>query len=388
MNLLGFRVVGLVHLVLVLNAAVVVSETFTVDRFDDANGSCTPGDCSLREALLAANATPESDSVVLPEGTHILSIPEAFPGDPTTGGLEILFFDVEIVAPDGAIVDAQGIDRVFRFFQSNSRLENLTITGGYEPDGIGGGVYGEQSDLELSNLWITGNLARAGGGLGIEIGTVTLADSTVSDNTAGESGGGAYVFGISSSVLGRLEIGNSTVSGNQAQFAGGAIMRASAGELLLEHSTITDNTNRPGDPTIFAFLFATRANAVQTLIEGTCTAGPETSCIYQTSRTDELPVLDLGLAPLAANGGSTPTHRLLPTSPAIDLVALGAACPSADQRGFVRPEDGDGDGVATCDAGSYELAASAAVAVPILSSVGKLFLVSLLALIGLVVLRR
>ncbi len=48
----------------------VAAATFTVSRLDDpAPGSCTPGDCSLREAVAAANAAPGQDVIALPVGT-------------------------------------------------------------------------------------------------------------------------------------------------------------------------------------------------------------------------------------------------------------------------------------------------------------------------------
>lgn len=64
--------------------------------------------------------------------------------------------------------------------------------------------------------------------------------------------------------------------------------------------------------------------------------------------------LDPSLGPLEDNGGPTLTHALLPGSPAIDA-ADDAKCPSIDQRGIERPQDGDGNGVATCDIGAFEL---------------------------------
>jgi hypothetical protein len=59
------------------------------------------------------------------------------------------------------------------------------------------------------------------------------------------------------------------------------------------------------------------------------------------------------LGPLADNGGSTETHALLPSSPAIDS-GSNVACLAMDERGKLRPIDGTADGVAICDLGAFE----------------------------------
>ena len=66
------------------------------------------------------------------------------------------------------------------------------------------------------------------------------------------------------------------------------------------------------------------------------------------------------LGPLQDNGGPTETHALLTGSPAID--AGEAVCAdvdgnplTTDQRGALRPVDGNDDGVAACDIGAFEL---------------------------------
>ncbi|MCP4547035.1 MAG: hypothetical protein GY835_11270, partial [bacterium] len=208
----------------------------------------------------------------------------------------------------------------------------------------------ESSNLALENVWIVDNQGDLGGGIIILLGTVTLDHVTISGNES-FTGGGIWLLGIGQTLpetIGRLEIRNSTISGNHAEYDGGAILVGGAGQLLLEYSTIVENTNRPGDETISSILSHAPANAVYTLVEGACSAGSDASCIYLSSKVEELAVSDLGLGPLAMNGGTTPTHALTSASPAIDLVPLGAACPPDDQRGTARPQDGDGDREARC----------------------------------------
>jgi hypothetical protein len=58
---------------------------------------------------------------------------------------------------------------------------------------------------------------------------------------------------------------------------------------------------------------------------------------------------------LAFNGGFTPTVELLPNAAAIDA-GTNVGCPATDQRGALRPFDGDGDQIPQCDVGAYERA--------------------------------
>jgi len=80
---------------------------------------------------------------------------------------------------------------------------------------------------------------------------------------------------------------------------------------------------------------------------------PVVSCFF--SNTGSANKLDpqLSLAGLADNGGPTKTIALIPGSPAIDAIPL-ADCPTADQRGFPRPDVGE----VACDIGAYESAAT------------------------------
>lgn len=72
--------------------------------------------------------------------------------------------------------------------------------------------------------------------------------------------------------------------------------------------------------------------------------------------------------PIADNGGATWTQALSFASSAIDA-ADPEICVDFDQRGVVRPEDGDDDETAVCDMGAFEdvIAATEFVFIPIVS---------------------
>jgi hypothetical protein len=86
----------------------------------------------------------------------------------------------------------------------------------------------------------------------------------------------------------------------------------------------------------------------------------------------DLSEVDPLLGPLQPNGGPTPTHALQLGSPAIDAIPS-AACTydhdgdpetpeialTKDQRGGMRPREGNGSAPSGCDIGAYEVAACA-----------------------------
>ena len=52
-----------------------LAATFHVTKTADTNdGACAPTDCSLREAVIAANALVGPDTILLPAGTYELTI--------------------------------------------------------------------------------------------------------------------------------------------------------------------------------------------------------------------------------------------------------------------------------------------------------------------------
>jgi hypothetical protein len=141
-------------------------------------------------------------------------------------------------------------------------LNEITITGGYYPNGDGGGIYNEGT-LTLNNSTVSENSTYAsayayasakGGGIYNYNGPVTLNNSTVSGNstyayadssTASAFGGGIYNFS------GTVTLSNSTVSGNSTYAAdatatakanGGGISNETSGTVTLNNSTVSGNS--------------------------------------------------------------------------------------------------------------------------------------------------
>src|SRR5688500_77715 len=108
---------------------------------DSADGACD-SDCSLREAVLAANAAIGPDFVVLGAGTYSLSLTGAGEDFGTTGDLDVSD-DLAIVGRDaaGTVIDANQIDRAFDVL-AGAKLElvSLTVADGRVASGDGGGI--------------------------------------------------------------------------------------------------------------------------------------------------------------------------------------------------------------------------------------------------------
>jgi len=117
----------------------------------------------------------------------------------------------------------------------------------------GGGIYNDASNdgnatLTIMNSTIDRNSAAyngfpfgggEGGGIYNDVGTVTITNSVVSDNSAGVSVEFPVGTGGGISNYGTLTISNSTITSNQVELVGGGI--ANAGTLTITNSTISGN---------------------------------------------------------------------------------------------------------------------------------------------------
>jgi predicted outer membrane repeat protein len=112
-----------------------------------------------------------------------------------------------------------------------------------QTNGQGGGIFvgANVSSFSLTDSVVTGNTAQNGGGLNMATaGTVTIADSDISSNTAALSGGGAYV----GQAGGQVTIDRTTFDGNTAGTGGG--ISTSQRAVVMTNSTVSNNTASSG----------------------------------------------------------------------------------------------------------------------------------------------
>lgn len=165
---------------------------------------------------------------------------------------------------------------------------------------------------------------------------------------------------------GKLYVENSTISGtNDVIFNGGGISTSGAlahtqlVNVTLAENEVALNAMRGGQVTMTNTLLANNTLACRWMddlagpppseISGDFNLATDTSC---RGAADNIP--DAMLGPLAENGGSNQTYPLLPGSPALDA---GMPIPGliVDQRNSQRPLDGNGNGTAEFDIGSFEM---------------------------------
>jgi CSLREA domain-containing protein len=235
-------------------------------------------------------------------------------------------------------------------------LTSSTLSGNYASWG-GGGYYSESYYAPIiSDCIISDNEAEIGGGI-FTAENLNIYNSTISGNNAyGFRGGGIVQYSD-----GYVTIVNSTISGNHSGGFGGGISNSSW--ITLINTTITGNSAESGGGVDGSPYYVANSIIANNLSGGDCSwylslydlghnMDSDNTCGFDPSN-GSLPNTDPLLGPLLDNGGSTRTHALLPGSPAIDA-ADNTQCPPVDQRGVIRPIDGNMDGVATCDMGAYE----------------------------------
>jgi hypothetical protein len=240
----------------------------------------------------------------------------------------------------------------------------------------GGGIRNTGGTLSVSGSYLSGNSAPEGGGIFHDSPyALTVTNSTIANNTASGNGGGIAYSGLFS-LLGRMTVTSSTISGNSAGRHGGGIYNF--GSLAVVNSTIVLNrADQDGDGTgsgggimtFSVFLVGGTTQLGNSIVAGNLRGAGAGSPDDLAGRAVQpgssfnligdpgsagglshgsngnlvgdgqghlLPLASIVSPVLANNGGPTPTHALVPGSPAIDAgprFSFSVLTGQRDQRG-------------------------------------------------------
>ena len=350
-------------------ATFVVNSKLDATDANTADGICAAagGSCTLRAAIVQANALMGADAITLPAETYSTSSELTISTNLTITGAGARV--TRITGPgSGIVVRATGTAEV--------ALSGMTIGGGVM------GLYVVGNELTLDRVTISGNsftTAASINGVGMRIdpgSKVLIKRSAITGNTGTQTGGFGTGAGIYSSAT-QLDIRSSTIAGNtmtSTSTAYGGGIYVNQGTLSLRHVTLSGNTatsstaaqaggnlfiSDSGSATTADSIFAGGVSG-----GGYANCGPNKPVPSGTNIDsgvscgfggDQLSSTNPQLGALGSAGGQT--DGLLPalTSPAIGRAG---ACPDdgTDQRGAPAPTG------AACDIGAVELSSNIGVA--------------------------
>ena len=272
------------------------------------------------------------------------------------------------VTSNTTVYQGGGIDS---YFGSTLHLTNVLIQGNTMsgPNGNGAGISissgsstGDASTVTLDRVTVDDNTGGyEAGGINVQDdASVTITNSTISNNGGNSFGIGGIFIGLSTT----LTMTNSTISGNNGSgggaFVAGGLYTDAGSTTTLTNDTFANNTAGDGG----GIYSQGTVNMKNTILANTATAGsPDcgggvainsqdhnliqdiSGCTITGSPTHDIYGSDPMLNALANNGGPTKTQSLQSGSPAINAAS---SCPATDQRGVTRFS-----GV-PCDIGAFE----------------------------------
>jgi len=200
----------------------------------------------------------------------------------------------------------------------------------------GGGLFiGNSKSVDggtIENVTFEGNnVDRRGGGLLVEVSTISLTNVTFYGNTSADGGldpkGGGGMMMLDSTVT----LNNVTFSGNDSQVTGGDAIRSTTNSVLtINNSILWGDTDD------------------EILDDGTGSLTVSDSVVEGGITGTNIIITDPDLSALAANGGFTETMAISTSGSAYNAGGVNVSCALTDQRDVTRPQG------AACDIGAYE----------------------------------
>jgi len=405
------------------NQIFLVNNTLDVTDDNPGDGIChavggVAGTCTLRAAIVEANAHVGDHQIALPSGNYTLGKTGMDEDAGATGDLDIhRHITILNATSNPPTIYANAIDRVFDVHDGGHlELDNIQVGGGFAnaPGTVHGGGFRVDTNgaLTLRRTLVSTNVANIGGAIYSD-GEVVIEDSEflnnaiVDDNVLGEFANGDAILS-----RGLLSITRSSFHDN------GVIPGGEGLGLLAGEAAIHLKNNGPADP-FFAMVNSTLAqNSVgirsegvmsalimstiannrgmglrfnfdvgnmgsgqlyirHTAISGNNQGGFDCNQLDPLNFADELDITDqynasgddscgfIGASDfedignpffdgLATWGGRTPALMPRPDSPLIDNGGIQCSPDYEDQREVTRPIDGNGDVAIGCDIGAIE----------------------------------
>ena len=328
--------------------------TITVNTAADV--SKPDGDCSLREAIRAADTNTAVDSCAAGRARSqdtiqfslgrraTIVLKRTLPPITARSGLTIFGGEeAKIIVSGDDKVRALAVRR-----DAKLDLRNITVADGFaDGDGeggqIGGAIKNNGGTLRVFRSTISANNAVGiGGGIAnIGGGTLRVKNSTFAGNRAGSAGGGILNDGT-------LDLAYTTFYNNDAELIGGGIQNANNVRAI----TTLDNTVLAKSANGNINNVCAGGQCRGRVVDGGYNISDDASFRFttQTSRSRTDPKFDPD--GLQYNGGPTQTVALRPTSPAVNFIPKDTngcgTTTTADQRGTRRPQN------LRCDAGAFE----------------------------------
>ena len=387
--------------------------TFTVTKTADTDDTVCDADCSLREAISAANSAVSDDLIEFDPAVFSTAQTIILNGNPllvaANGSLIINGTGANLLAVSGndqsrvfyitsqtivainriTVRDGNGLGNSFNqgggiLNFGNLTLDEVIVSNNRVKKNIdaelcaGAGIF-SASVLKITRSRIEFNKAErdpsvnsvGGGGIFSVQGEMTIINSSITNNTA--QGNGA---GINNNSLSTLNIINSTVSNNSALLSGTGLGGGIANFETVNaiHLTLADNTAAGSSGGVISISKKAIFNSQNSIyarniggssirdFRGAFTSGGynlienTTNTMIFGDTTGNILGQNPQLLPLAGNGGFAKSHALAADSPAIDT-GKSFSIPN-DQRGLFRPFDNPsipnapgGDGA---DIGAFE----------------------------------
>jgi hypothetical protein len=231
------RLKGSAAATLAAGAALAAAPTAEAATFNVTN-LADSGAGSLRSAIAQANGAGGADTITFQSGLS---------GTINVGSDMAITEELAIDGPGSGAITLDGGDATQILDSTGADLTSvsgLTFTDGNSGPYPGGAISVYGGGVDLDDVIITSSSGSRGGGLFVGGNDISINDSRFSDNTTGYTGGAIATDGSSGAdPADEIVITDSTVTGNQAETAGGGIsFYDNYVDTTVEGSTISGNS--------------------------------------------------------------------------------------------------------------------------------------------------